>query len=243
MDPVPPEPLLPNQSTAPDPADSAYQSTLLDRLGPEGAMVVRARVTAVVAFVVAFPIVVMASKYRPTTAAHPWLTGLVGATIAAWLIYTMMTRFPAAVGAGALAMTAPSGKSTPYADQFSREDSLAARGDLPAALAAYERLIAERPGDVAPRLRAAELYAGRGGNPARAAELFREIRGIPGVSTRDAVYACSRLVDLYDGVLDEPGRALVELRRIVELYPGTPVAAHARAALPRMKARLPRSST
>jgi tetratricopeptide (TPR) repeat protein len=143
-----------------------------------------------------------------------------------------------AAGAFAKAVTLPSGKTTPYEEQFSHEESLAARGDVPAALEAFEQVIAQRPTAVAPRMRAAELYAARGANPARAAELFREIRAIAGVTNRDAVYACSRLVDLYDGALDEPGRAVVELRRIIELYPGTPLAAHARNALPRLKARL-----
>jgi hypothetical protein len=106
------------------------------------------------------------------------------------------------------------------------------------ALEAYEKVIAEQPGRPAPRLRAAEHYARGGRDPRRAAELFREVRDLPDVTTRDAVYASSRLADLYDGPLGEPGRALVELRRIIERYPGTAVASHAREALPRLKARL-----
>lgn len=229
---------VPIRPEPPDPALSAYKPTLLDRMGPDGAAIMRARVTAAITFVVSFPIVVMASAYRPLTAAHPYLTGLVGAAGSAALMHFMMIRFPAYVGAGVLAATAPSGKTTPYEEQFSRIESLAARGDVAGALAAYEEVIAEHPEAIPPRMRAAELYAARGGAPRRAAELFREIRAMPGVASRDAVYACSRLADLYDGPLDDPGRALVELRRIVELYPGTPVAAHARAALPRLKERL-----
>lgn len=147
-----------------------------------------------------------------------------------------------AIGTGASAVakavTLPSGKSTPYEEQFSYQESLEARGDVPAALESWEAVIAERPGAIAPRMRAAELYAGRGANPQRAAELFREIRALPDVTPRDAVYAASRLVDLYDGQLNDAGRALVELRRIIEMHPGTPLAAHAREALPRLKARL-----
>ncbi len=62
------------------------------------------------------------------------------------------------------------------------------------------------------------------------------MRSLPGVSPRDALYASSRLVDLYDGPLDEPGRALVELRRLIELYRNTDVAAGARSAIARIKA-------
>jgi len=65
-----------------------------------------------------------------------------------------------------------------------------------------------------------------------------EIRDSAGVPTRDALYASSRLVDLYDGPLNEPGRALVELRRIIERFPSSAVAKGARDALPRLRARL-----
>jgi hypothetical protein len=228
-----PPPVLP-----PGDDSAAYPRTLMDRMGPDGAMEMRARAAAVLTFVVTTPLAAAASRYRPSTAPHPFLTGLVGGALGAGLMYFMMSRVPAAVGAGAGAVTLPAGTSTPYSAQYSYEESLAARGDVPGALAAFERIIAEEPSAVRPRMRAAELYARKGADPARAAALFREIRAIAGVSRSDALYACSRLVDLYDGALDEPGRALVELRRIIELYPGTPVATHARDALPRMKARL-----
>lgn len=117
------------------------------------------------------------------------------------------------------------------------------RGEIDEALESFEAIIAEQPAFVAPRLRAAEHYARGNRNPARAAELFREVRAIPDVPVRDAIYSSSRLVDLYDGPLADPGRALVELRRIIELYPGSAVATHARSALPALKARLDNQRT
>ena len=222
----------------PPPPPSSYRRTLLDRLGPDGATLLRARAVAAVTFAVTFLIVSGVSPLRPGTAGHPVLSGLIGGALAAVFMYALMTRLPAAAGAAALSVTAPSGRSTPYEEQYSYEESLAARGDVPGALAAFERIIAERTAAVAPRLRAAELYAGRGNDPARAAALFREVRAIPDVTARDALYACSRLVDLYDGQLDDPGRALVELRRIIEMYPASPAAHHARQVLPRLKAAL-----
>jgi hypothetical protein len=220
------------------PPDGGYEPTLLDRMGPDGAILVRARVSGAIAFLVLFPVLVAASGKREFTAGHPFLTGLVGALAGAFIVYWLQMRLAAAGGAAALAVVFPDGSHTPYEEQYSYEESLAARGDLPAALEAYERVIAEHPDRPMPRLRAAEHYAGRGGNPLRAAELFREVRDLAGVTTRDAVYASSRLVDLYDGPLNAPGRALVELRRIIERYPSTAVALHARDALPRLKARL-----
>jgi hypothetical protein len=115
---------------------------------------------------------------------------------------------------------------------------MAARGDIDGALASYEAVIAERPDAVAPRLKAAEHYAKSQRNLKRAAELFREVRDTPSVTSRDAIYASTRLADLYDGPLSDPGRALVELRRLIERYPHSPAAQHARNALPAMKARI-----
>ncbi|CAN5919853.1 hypothetical protein BH11GEM1_BH11GEM1_28340 [soil metagenome] len=143
-------------------------------------------------------------------------------------------------GAGAVAQAfiQPSGNSTPYEQTFSYQEAMIMRGDVAGALESYEAIIAEQPTLVAPRLRAAEHYAKGNRNPRRAAELFRQVRELPGAPLRDAVYACSRLVDLYDGPLDEPGRAVVELRRIIELYPGSEMANRAQSALPELKARL-----
>ena len=151
-----------------------------------------------------------------------------------------VTMVKMSLGAGAVAksFTLPSGNSTPYEQTFSYQEAMIMRGDVAGALESYEAIIAEQPGVVAPRQRAAEHYARGNRNPHRAAELFREIRGIPGVPTRDAVYASSRLVDLYDGPLADPGRALVELRRIIDQYPGTALAEHARNALPALKERM-----
>ncbi|CAN5364639.1 hypothetical protein BH09GEM1_BH09GEM1_26410 [soil metagenome] len=134
----------------------------------------------------------------------------------------------------------PSGNSTPYEQSFSYQEAMIMRGDIDGALESFESIITEQPTLVSVRLLAAEHYARGNRNPMRAAELFREIRAIPQVPIRDAIYSSSRLVDLYDGPLADPGRALVELRRIIELYPGSDVAKHARSALPALKERLER---
>ena len=143
-------------------------------------------------------------------------------------------------GAGVVvqAFVQPSGDSTPYEQTFSYQEAMIMRGDIAGALESFEAIIAEQPTLVSARLIAAEHYARGDRDPARAAELFRQVRGIPAVPIRDAIYSSSRLVDLYDGPLADPGRALVELRRIIELYPGSDVAKHARSALPALKERL-----
>ena len=87
------------------------------------------------------------------------------------------------------------------------------------------------------RLRAAELYA-KGGQRECAEELYRSVQRLHHVPPKDDVFASNRLVDLY---LTWPGKeikGLRELRRLIDSYPNTDVAAHARAGLTNLKTRL-----
>ena len=229
-----PPPVLPeNQDESP-----AYQSSWFERAGPDatlrfkaggygvlvaGAVFATLLITSLIGGVPSFGVVVGFVLFAIGAGA---LTGYMGA------------RLGDGAGAVAKAFMQPSGDSTPYEQTFSYQEAMIMRGDIDGALESFEAIIAEQPGLLAPRLRAAEHYARGNRNPGRAAELFREIRDLPGVPVRDAIYSSSRLVDLYDGPLAEPGRAVVELRRIIEQYPGSDMARHARKALPALKARL-----
>jgi hypothetical protein len=164
------------------------------------------------------------------------LAGVAGAWLLGGLVLRLGMVAGRGIGARALgAFLAPSGNRTPYVHDYSQEQALVQRGDVAGALAAYERHVAERPTDAEVRARAAELYAGAGGDPRRAAELLRELRRIPGLPPERDVHASNRLVDLYAGPLADPGRALVELRRLAELYPETRLGREARAAIARRK--------
>jgi hypothetical protein len=162
---------------------------------------------------------------------------LVAGALGGWYIAFKFSMEVANAPAHALTATLmPSGSSTAYAHNFSLEDSLVIRGDIAAALELYERGIRERPGDVEVRIRAADLCQGKGANAPRAAELWREVQRHPAVLPEKMLYATHRLVDLYVGPLREPGRALVELRRIIDTFPDSTSARHAREALARLKA-------
>jgi hypothetical protein len=138
-------------------------------------------------------------------------------------------------GRGLLAFLLPSGEAVRPGYAHSREQAMAARGDVAGAIGEYERRLAYHPGDVGARLRLAELYARRG-DADHAAELLRALRRLPDVTAEQDVAASNRLIDLYVGPLGEPGRAMVELRRLAECYPATRMGAEAREALARMKA-------
>ncbi len=127
----------------------------------------------------------------------------------------------------------PTGDSTPYEETFSSFDALEAAGDVSGAMAAYEALLAREPGNARALRQAAELHV-RAGRHRRGAELLGELRRL-GTTRADELYATQRLADLYLGALGDDGRALVELRRLVERFPATREAEGARAALARLK--------
>lgn len=204
-----------------------YKPTLFDRKGAAAADDVRAIAYGLLVFGIA------------TSA---WLLNLGHLSFGVLAVFAMMGVVVAGVslalsaGAGAgwhRVMT--SGASTPYEEQFSYQDSLVMRGLVDDALASYEAIIAEQATAVTARLRAAALYASRGADPRRAAELLREVMRTPGIGSRDDIEATNRLVELLMGPLNEPGRAMVELRRLIDRHPGTDMATRAKLVLAELK--------
>jgi tetratricopeptide (TPR) repeat protein len=129
------------------------------------------------------------------------------------------------------------GSTTPPTPQYSYQDALILQGRLDEALESFEALIAEQPHASDVRFRAAELYVKDEGSLNRAADLFREVQRIPNLSAGEDVYATNRLVDLLIGPLNDPPRALIELRRLIDRRSGTQAAERARETLAVLKAR------
>ncbi len=196
----------PSPSVPPDRQPGGYRTTRFDQEGPDDGFRLRAAVASGMVFAVALGVFNLLGTRK--LGLGGWMAGLftLGASsLCAVFTFRLTLGISDAAGAVARAVTLPSGASTPYEEGFSYQDALAARGDVAGAFESLEAVIAERPGVTAPRLKAAELYARRGKDARRAAALVREVRDLPGVSSRDALYAASRLVDLYEGPLAEPG--------------------------------------
>jgi hypothetical protein len=151
--------------------------------------------------------------------------------------------FSASAAAGLSRATGLSGHGDRRGTEHSHLLALVHQGRLQEALDGFEQLIAAHPSDAGVRLHAADVYARDARNAARAASLFREARELflarraqrNAAWHEGALYATQRLLDLYDGPLESEGRSLVELRRLIELFPGTREAAGAREALVRRK--------
>lgn len=216
---------------------SSYKVTFFDRHGPAGAHYLKVAGYGAIVFV-------LGSVMFSFLAVKLGLTGLSAALftlVAAGTLSGAAAYFGLGTGQamadGAQYLTA-GGSSTPYEEQFSQEQALVMQRDYAAALALFEQRIAATPNEPRCRIAAADLYATHGANPARAAELYREVQRIPGIASGRDIYVSNRLADMYLGPLRQPGRALVEFRRIIERYPGSPQAQHARMALANVKAHM-----
>ena len=209
------------------PETTDYKPTLFDRHGPVAGMYIQSAGHGLIAFLFVLGVTSVHGMSWRTFAASLGagiLTGGLGPALG-----YLASRCASHVVFG--------GSSTPYVPQHSYQDSLIQQGRLAEALESFEALIAEQPSGVDVRIRAAELYVKNENSVKRAAELFREVQRIDGISIGNDVYATNRLVDLFIGPLDNPSRALVELRRLIDRYPGTSAANRARDTLAILKAR------
>ena len=217
------------------PERRSYQQTLFDRYGPDAGNYVKAVSYACVAGAFSFPLfIAIGAKLglRPVPWAFLIILGPIfvvvlgsGATI------LLMDR----AGAG-VHKVLTGGASTPYTEQHSYQQALVMQGRLDEALESLEAIIAEPASTVDVRIRAAELYTREAHKHERAAELLREALRHPQCTAGEEAYCANRLVDLLNGPLGQPGRALVELGRLVDRHPNSVVGARAREALRALKA-------
>jgi hypothetical protein len=217
--------------TPPEPKEPPpYRATLFDRHGPVAGNMLRAWSYGAMVFAIAISACLLIG--HRLSLVELVVSAMLGAVVTGT---TLGLSGMAGIGFHHVMM---SGASTPYEEQFSYQESLVVRGQVDEALASYEAIIAGRADAVAARLRAAALYAARGGNPQRAAELLREVLRMSALAARDDIAASNRLIELLAGPLNDPGRAMVELRRLMDRHPNTDTAARARLLLAELKEQM-----
>jgi tetratricopeptide (TPR) repeat protein len=204
-----------------------YRTTLFDRYGPDARDIIRAWGFGLTVFGTSVAAFAFRFAMSIGTFAMSALFGVVAGG-GSYLLGQLVGR--------ASRRLMVDGSSTPYVEQYSQQQALVMQGKVEEALRSFEAIIAAAPDNVDARIKAAELYSRDLRDPARAAELFRQVQRIPGVAPGSDLYVSNRLVDLLVGPLADPGRAMVELRRLIERHPGTTAASHAREALARLKA-------
>jgi hypothetical protein len=126
-----------------------------------------------------------------------------------------------------------------YANEHSEIMTLESRGEYRGAVAAWEAVSVSEPGNPWPLVKSAELYARELGDPATAVERFRLARSLPDVKPELQRYASQKIIDLLLGPLQDRGRAMVELRMLIDRHPGSREAEGAREALRNLKAGSP----
>jgi tetratricopeptide (TPR) repeat protein len=142
---------------------------------------------------------------------------------------------PIARGFGKLLL--PSGSSTPPPKALSHIEAMAVRGDLAKAVAAYKAEIATDPADVTSCERLGTLAMRELGDYDLAVWAYREAERRADTPARKFGYGLIA-VGIYRDQLKDRGKTVVELRRLVQLYPTAPRIDALRAELDELKAGL-----
>jgi hypothetical protein len=208
----------------------SYKTTLFDREGPDAGIRIKAYVYAAAAGGLSVPVFIALSSLWKLPPVATIALILLGPPVLTIVVARVALHTMTATGQ-AVQVVLEGGSSTPYTEQYSYQQTLVMQGRLGEALESYEAIIAEPSSAIDVRIRAAELYAREAKRYDRAAELLREATRHPKCSPAEEVYSARRLADLLSGPLGQPGRALVELRRIADRYQGTNVGEHAREAI------------
>jgi tetratricopeptide (TPR) repeat protein len=216
--------------------DAEYRATFTDRFGAEGTDLIRAFNWSIIPIVAGIGIGVTwaAKRGLPVNStlafAYVALGGIIGAMIFGGGALLFILSVSRGAGEGFGAFVQPQGE---YERDYSREDSLVARGDVAGAVASFENIAAAEPENLEVRLRAAELYR-KSSAFEDAARLYREVQS-KAERSRDDVHASLRLIDLYLAWPENEGRSMRELKRLIDKYPGTEIEKRSRAALANLK--------
>lgn len=140
-----------------------------------------------------------------------------------WAIYGLLTGFLGGVLEPVIDGTARMFSDVGLrraGDGFSGEETMVAQGRYADAAEAYQRRAGDRGIRVEATLRRTALITGPLALPLVAAAELTELRntGTP-LSPEDDVRVGLALVDVYDFRLQDPGQAMAELRRLIDLYP------------------------
>jgi hypothetical protein len=119
---------------------------------------------------------------------------------------------------------------------YSAIETLVARGHLQAAADAYAERARNKSQRVDATLRRAALLAGSLGQPETAAIELGNLRSGP-LKPRDDFRVGLALVEVYEDDLEDPGRAMAELRRLIDRYPTAQGARRLRVALANLKSK------
>jgi tetratricopeptide (TPR) repeat protein len=168
-------------------------------------------------------------------------TVLLGGCVFSWAVFAVYLLFhftlinPAGNAFGRIFL--PSGKSTPPAKGLSHIEAMAVRGDLARAVEAYKAEIATDPADVTSCERLGTLAMRQLADYDLAVWAYREAERRAESPARKFGFALI-VVGICRDQLKDRGKTVVELRRLVQLYPDAPRIEALKAELDELKAGL-----
>jgi tetratricopeptide (TPR) repeat protein len=165
---------------------------------------------------------------------------LIGA-VAGWLVLAgyFILEVTALESAGGLIgrILVPRGSSTPPPKGLSHIQAMVARGQYAEAAEAYRREIASDPADLVSCEQLALLATRELKDYAMALEAYREAEKRAEAPARKFAFGMM-IAGLYRDQLQDARRAVVELSRVLSLYPGAPGAGAAKRELEELKATI-----
>lgn len=215
--------------------DPHYRRSFSDKMGAEGSDIFRALNWSIlpVSAGILIGFAWVAKRGLPPNhklaALYLLLGGLLGAMIIGGSSMLFIFGMFEGAGHGMNAFVHPHGE---YKRDYSLEDSFVAAGDTARAIASYESIAAAEPGNFEVRLRAAELCRKESAFD-KAAAFYRDVQHR--AAKDEDVRASLRLIDLYMIWPEHKGKAMTELRRLMDRYPGSPIAESSRKALANLK--------
>ena len=169
------------------------------------------------------------------------LIGLGLGLLAPLLVYAFLSLFVIGGTANFLGRLYGGGSTgTPTPPSYWRAQALSVRGSHREALEALEAEVLNDPGDPGPCLRAAALCIEELDDHEAAVKWYKRARKAERITAETDAYVSIRLVDLHEAQ-GENGRAMVELRRLLERHPDSQYVRAARARLKALKAELEES--
>ena len=134
----------------------------------------------------------------------------------------------------------PSGSSTPAKREYSRAQSLVARGLYEEATVAYEVHCLEYKEDPEPYFRLARLLRDNLNKPEESVSWFKRARADAKLTSGQQLQITQEIIELYIRSLRQPRKALPELAYLCKEFPDTPAAEGARRELAEMREMLDR---
>lgn len=163
------------------------------------------------------------------------LGALVGAILGYAAVYFAIQGLSGGAAQAVGQIYHPSGASTPYRRQYSEPQSLALRGLFQEAIDCYQSYVAEFPEDPEPCIGIARIYRDHLKRYEDAVQWFRRARQAAGIQTGQELLVTREIIELYQGKLDQPRRAIPELARLAERFAGTREGDLARAELEQLR--------